>query len=178
MATVARFPRGAQLDMSTAKEQVRASIILTHAHAIAERLLQVDKCNPAFRLADLRDDNERGIYIDAAASFLLDAAGRLERTEALNQTRAYVHAIHEDEQQTIDARARQDVAIFGHPLLAKFMRTSPNFCAVCGDVLMTNAVDVLLTDSLKGRAHGLCCAKDEEHFAFVNEFTYRLLGVK
>jgi hypothetical protein len=174
---VPRFTRGVQIDMSTPKEQVRASIALTHSIPVAERLLQADKANPSFKLTDLRDDNERAIYIDAAASFLLDQVGRIERMHLLNSTRSHGHALADQVNEDVDRQARQDIVMFGDPILAKFMRTNPKRCPLCEEVLITNAVDVLLTPSgnITGRAHGLCCNKDERHFEYVSDFTYRLV---
>jgi hypothetical protein len=164
--------------MSTPKEQIRAALVVTHSIPMAERLLQIDKCNPSFKLSDLRDDDERGIYIDAVASFMLDQIGRVERMHLLNSTRSHGAAIADQANADLDRQARQDIATFGDPILAKFMRTNPKYCALCGEVLITNAVDVLLTPSgnITGRAHGLCCNKDERHFEYVSDFAYRLIG--
>lgn len=164
--------------MSTPKDQIRASIAMTHAIAIAERLLQADKSNPSYKLSDLRDDNERGIYVDAAASFLLDQTGRTERAEALNQCRAHGFAVADDPQETLMRDARQDAVTFGDPVVQAFMSTSPRFCAICKEELITNRVDVLITDHLRGQAHGLCCARRDDRYEFVNEFTYKLLEAK
>lgn len=163
--------------MTTPHAQIRASMALTHAYEIGERLLQADKCNPAFKLSDLQDDDERGIYIDAAASFLLDQAGRVERTEALNQCRAHGHALKDREAESIAAQAKRDIEFGGDPFVQAFMTTNPKHCAICKEILICNAVDVLVTENLKGRAHGLCCAKRDDRFEFINEFTYKLLEV-
>lgn len=174
MHNVTRFPRGVQLDMSTAKEQIRASIAMTHAIPIAERLLQADKTNPSFKLSDLLDDNERAIYIDAVASFLLDQAGRLERTEALNQCRAHGHALGEVEQRAVERQARQDVILFGDALMQAFLQTNPQYCPLCKEKLGPCGVaDVKVTEGITCKAHSLCCAKNDR-FEFISEFLYRL----
>jgi hypothetical protein len=176
MKTVPSFPRGVQLVTTTPKEQVRASIAMTHCFAIAERLLQADKACPSFKLSDLRDDNERGIYVDAAASFLLDQVGRTERAELLNQTRAHGFATADAEQEDVMRQARRDIHTFANPMVQAFLRTNPRFCPLCLDPLISNRVDVQITEAIKGTAHGLCCAKDEQHFEFIHENLYRLIG--
>lgn len=156
-------------------DRVRASIAATVTPEMAARLLQHDKANPSFRLADLVDDDERAVFV-ADILDLFSPERRAERTIRLNSLRAHRQALREREQQAVATQAKTDRVIFGDPLLVKFIQTNPNYCPLCGEEVITNAVDVLLTNSIKHRAHGLCCAKDEQAFVFVNEFVYEWIG--
>lgn len=170
-----------RFDMSTAtpQERVRQQVAGELIPKIAELIYQCDKGSKLAVLADLRSEDARAVY-KAEALMVLSPEARHERMARVHAADAHQHARLDDEQETVARQARADVAIFGDPLLAKFMRTNPQTCPLCGDRLLTNAVDVLLTASgdLKGRAHGLCCAKDERRFVFVSEFTYQLIGRK
>lgn len=166
--------------MSTPQDQIRASIAMTHAVALGERLLQADKANPSYKLSDLRCDNERAVYIDAAASFLLDQAGRLERIETLNQIRSHGHALADHEAESVMVQARKDAAFFGDPIVQAFMTTNPRFCPLCRkELLYAGRATVQITEGIAADAHGLCMAMHpSERFEFISEGSYKLIEVR
>lgn len=160
--------------MSTPKDQVRASIAMTHCFSIAERLLQADKCNPSFKLTDLRDDNERGIYIDAAASFLLDQVGRTERTHLLNQTRAHGFASVEDEHEQIAQQAQRDIAQYGG--VANFGDVRPGCCWLCRQpITLSDGIAMEISATLRVDVHGHC-ASEHPKCEMVSAFAFRWRG--
>lgn len=170
-----------RLDMSTAtpQDRVRASIALTVTDEMADRLLQHDKANPAFRLADLRDEDERAVF-RADILELLSPERRAERAIRLNAIRAHTHAAKEDEHQMSMRQARQDIARFGagtdgHG--SHFGAVRPGYCVVCHKPVVTDGATVLITEHLRADAHGLCCAMDAgERFELIAEFSYRMKG--
>lgn len=177
MENVARFSdfrQGEPLMPTTPTEQNRLVIERDAVQAIAEWIFQHQKGHASARLSHLRDDDERGVFL-ADAMELLSPERRTERQMRLNTLRHQGLAIREDAAEVVAKKAREDIAIYGDLLLALFMRTNPRVCPLCREDLITNAADVILTENIRGRAHGLCCAKQEDRFKFINEFTYKLL---
>lgn len=180
MTKVAQFHSRTQpLMPMTPQQRVQEAINGELIPLIAELIYQSDKKSRLAKLSDLRTEGARAVYI-AEALMALAPEARHERMVQVNIADANEFAVRDYDQRMVDRQARKDAAFFGDPLLQKFMSTTPRFCALCRDPLLTNAVDVLLTDSghVKGRAHGLCCAKDEARFRIVDEFTYQLVAVR
>lgn len=96
---------------------------------------------------------------------------------ACHRAQAHVHAFADDEAESLARQAQRDVATYGDPLVQAFIRTNPKFCPLCCEYLLTNKADVLITENLRGQAHGVCCSTNPR-FEFINEFTYRLLEAK
>ncbi len=162
------------MSTATPQERVRASILLTVLPIIAERLLQVDKANPAYKLSDLRDDDERAIYF-ADAEELMSPERRCERGHRLNSLRAHGFALAEKDDRELEAMARADVRRYGSER-QHFGRVPENVCLACLEPTILNKVTVWIGVGLKADAHGLCCAKDDMRFDFVNEGTYQFKG--
>lgn len=167
---------------TTPQDRVRASIALTRAAAFADVLLQCDKANPSFRLdRDLVDEHERAIWIEDVVAFLLDHERRLKRTVRLNALRSHGHALAENEQQTAEWQARQDVVKFGGHRFSSgdrqhYGRTPENVCLVCTEPIITNKATVWIGERLKADAHGQCCAKDDGRFELISQFAFRVKG--
>lgn len=162
------------MSTATPQERVRASIALTVTPEMAERLLQHDKANPSFTLEDLLDDDERAIYL-AEIMELFSPERRAERTIRFNTLRGYTHAKTEDEQQTIDKQAREDIAKYGARTdVPRFGTIRPGFCYVCRERVLTDRAVLMITENLQGEAHGLCLAKDEDRFELRADFVYRV----
>lgn len=179
MDRVARFSpeRQAPLMPLRPQDRVRMQVIDRLVPQIAALIYQGDKGHEAAELDDLRSMESRAVYV-ATALMLFDPQERADRIRRVHAADAEHFAYRDKPEQDVARRGRQDAILFGDPLVAKFMRTSPDYCPLCGERLIANAVDVLLTPSgqVKGRAHGLCCSKDEQRFVIVNEFVYQLLG--
>lgn len=174
--SIAPFPfeRQAPLMPMTPRQRAQQQVQGELIPQMAELLLQCVKGTKAIRLADLRSEESRAVFL-AEILMLLEPERIAEMKMRVHAADAAFFASREAEQAAVERQARQDVLTYGDPLLAKFMRTSPQYCPLCGEDLITNAADVLLTAHLRGRAHGLCCAKNDARFEFVNEFTYRLV---
>lgn len=157
------------------RDQIRERIAGRIVPQIAELILQHDKPSSMMRLVDLRDEAEQAVYI-AEALELLSVERRGERTIRLNALRAQTFAQQDDEQEMVERQARQDVIRFSDPVVAAFLRTDPRTCPICRTPIRANEVDVLVTESIRGKAHGACCANNGRRFEFVNEFTYQLIG--
>lgn len=95
------------------KDRVRASIALTVVPEIAERLLQWCKANPAFKLADLRDDDERAIFYSVVCDHLFTMAALDDVIARFNALRAQGHAIAESDTRATSRQARQDIRKYG-----------------------------------------------------------------
>jgi hypothetical protein len=162
---------------STPQERVRASIALTITHEMAERLLQHDKANPAFKLSDLQDDAERAIFL-ADIMELLSPERRAERTIRLNTLRGHAHAIAEKDQRDVEVQARQDGRRFGTrgpvpPVPA------PGRCYICHDrITPIDAYVLELSASMKASVHGSCASKHPDKYELMSSFTFRLKGGK
>lgn len=176
MGSVAPNPIQRQIRMSlSAQDRVRQSVV----HKVApDVILARYRAMKGVATAQLEDISAAVMAVLVAEVLaFLSPESLTESIVACNRVQAHSFAIADDENERIAQRARQDIEQYGDLILAKFMRTSPKLCPLCMEALITNAVDVLLTDSghITGRAHGLCCAKDERRFEYVSDFTYRLV---
>ncbi len=161
---------------TTPQERVRASIVLTVAGEVAQRLLQSVKANPAYKLADLRTEDERAIFIEAAMAFLLDPKIREDAATKLNQLRSHGHALEDGE--AVAWQARQDVVRYSD--VPRFGVVNSKGCYACHEPVITNRVTLIITENIHAEGHGLCFAKDEARFEMINEDgpVYRVRPVK
>jgi hypothetical protein len=98
-------------------EQDRLRAKLAHEYATAgapaqaEQMYRVDKGSRMAKLDDLLTASTRQAYIDAAHADLLNAfLGK--QTERINTVQAAIaerHAKHEDENETVQRQAREDI---------------------------------------------------------------------
>lgn len=144
--------------------------------AIAQWMYQHQKGVPSARLAHA-DPATRAVFVGDALE-LLSPERREERANRVNAAKAHDCALDADPQESVMKQARQDVATFSDPLVQTFLTTNPRFCPLCRTQLISNRVDVRLTDNIMVEAHGLCCAQNERRFEFVSEFLYQLKGAK
>ncbi len=148
----------------SSRDQIMASIADAITPLIAELILRHDKAQPKYRLSDLRDQDERAVFI-ADVMELLSPERVAERMVRFDIVRSHNNAKREQEQQSVEAQARQDVARFAF---------KSGCCHICGDRVFTNRATLHLSASVITEIHGLCAAKDESRFEFVNEFIYRV----
>lgn len=153
----------------TPQERIRASIALTHAWTLAERLLQHDKANPSFKLEDLKSDEERQVYTDAVLAWLADADGRTERANQINALRGHGFAVSADEAERVAAMARADIDRFierqrsGESEQPRHSGSvKPGYCWVCRLLVGSSSGATLhLSDNLITDVHNTCAMKDD-----------------
>lgn len=176
MQSLTRSPERVQPPMpDTPRQQVRKSIAIAVVDEIAERLLQHDKANPSYTLRDLRSDDERKVYRDAALEWLASPTGRTMRLNKIHSLRSHGFAFAESEEQQVAARARQDIeryglraAVVSHPVAGR--------CWVCSNRITPAEACVLeLSATNKVDAHASCCSKDPR-FELLSSFSFRLIG--
>lgn len=162
----------------TPREQVRQSIIRRNVSAIAELLVEADKAIPGFKLADLRSEEARRVYL-AEAEMMLGAESRHERASRVHANDAHYSAIRHKDQADVEWQARQDIVRFGHRTdTPRFGVIRPGHCYVCRERVVSNKAVVMITENLQAEAHGTCCAKDEQRFEVADQhgFAYRVKG--
>lgn len=152
----------------TPQDRVRRQVAARLVPKIAELILQADKGSESMKLTDLRSEESRYAYL-ADALMLLEPEQRFERVKRVNQADALLFALKADEDETLLSQARNDVA--------RFAARPSAICYVCAEPVITNKVMVTAGPNIY-TAHGLCCAKDEQRFELVDEFTYRLRSAR
>lgn len=93
------------------QDRLRAKLAHEFARELAERMYQVDKGCRLARLGDLQTESARQAYVDAALAALLGS--QASRIQAVQSAIAQHHAIKDDESETVQRLARQDVAKYG-----------------------------------------------------------------
>lgn len=97
----------------TPQDRLRAALIARLLPEMAEMLLKIDKPNPSMKLSDLRDDDERTIFV-ADILELLSPERRAERTMRLNIARGQTNACTDAERENVLRQAREDVKKYGN----------------------------------------------------------------
>lgn len=87
-----------------------------HAPALAEQLYQVDKGYRHAKLSDILTDSSRQVYVDAARDALIGIylGAQRQRMNSVQSVIAQHHAIKDDETETVQRQARQDVDRLGN----------------------------------------------------------------
>lgn len=159
----------------TPQQRVRMSIAVTVVDELAERLLQHDKANQAYKLRHLRSDDERKVYRDAILAFLADPTGRLLRVNKVNQLRGHDHAIADDEAESIARQARRDIEMYAAGV-ANFGQVKPGHCWFCKTrITPEDAFFMEITATLKVDVHG-SCASNDPRCEMVTAFSFRWKG--
>jgi hypothetical protein len=95
------------------QDRLRAKLAHEFAPELAERMYQVDKGSRLAKLSDLITESSRQAYINAALAVLLGDAQRA-RIHYVQAEIAQHHAIKEDENETVQRQAREDIKKYGN----------------------------------------------------------------
>jgi len=152
----------------SSRDQIRDSIAAAITPLIAEMILKHDKAQPSYKLADLRNQDERAVFL-AAVLELLSPARVAERMVRFDIVRAHTHAQRDHEQESVEAQARHDIARLERPVVARR-------CYLCGDpVELPDAYGLYISTTDQAHVHGACASADAR-CEVLSTFAFRWLG--
>lgn len=160
-----RFPqRHESLMPLSPQDQARAKVQSELIPQMAERLLQCVKGTKAIRLADLRSEESRAVFL-AEILMLLEPERIAEMKMRVHVADAAFFASREDEHETAARQARADIARYGAGSAAvtpHYGAIRPGHCWICHERILPSTIATLwLTDNLIADVHADCAMQDE-----------------
>lgn len=178
--SVARFSPSREVLMPmTPRQQLQQQVQGELIPQMAELLLQCVKGTKAIRLADLRSEESRAVFL-AEILMLLEPERIAEMKMRVHVADAAFFASREAEHENAARQARADIARYGAGSAAAvtphYGAIRPGHCWICRERILPSATATLwLTDNLIADVHADCAMRDGRCTA-VSQISFLLKG--